>query len=63
MWWCGSASQCGVCIVCCAEHSTQYTHHKLPHNLTECFNINTTLARLNCKLPDGGRRTKLVGAI
>jgi len=37
--------------------------YKLRRNLTECFNINTTLARLNCKLPDDGRRPKRVGAI
>ena len=36
---------------------------KLQSNLTECFNINITLARLNCKLPDDGRRPKHVGAI
>ena len=33
------------------------------NNLTECFNINITLARLNCKLPDDGSRPKYVGAI
>jgi len=38
-------------------------HSKLQHNLTECVNINITLARLNCKLPDDGRRPKHVGAI
>ena len=31
--------------------------------LTEYFNINITLVRLNCKLPDDGRRPKHVGAI
>ena len=30
---------------------------------TEYFNINITLARLNCKFPDDGRRPKHVGAI
>ena len=30
---------------------------------TQCLNINITLARLNCKLPDDGRRPKHVGAI
>jgi len=24
MRWCGGMSQCGVCTVCCALHSTQY---------------------------------------
>jgi len=36
---------------------------KLRRKLTECFNINITLARLNCKLLDYGRRPKHVGAI
>ena len=48
-------------------HSTHATlgHAATPpnNNLTECFNINITLARLNCKLPDNGRRPKPVGAI
>ena len=51
-------------------HNKQYTRHtgtpprnKLRGKLTECFNINITLARLNCKLPDDGRRLKHVGAI
>ena len=59
--------QCDVCTVCCAEHSTQYTlgHVATPtnNNLTECLNINITLARLNCKLPDDDRRPKHVGQI
>ena len=56
-----------------APHSTHYTailehaatppHNKLRCNLAECSNINITLARLNCKLPDEGRRPKRVGAI
>ena len=33
------------------------------NNLTECLNINKTLASLNYKLPDDGRRPKHVGAI
>ena len=33
------------------------------NNLTECLNINITLARLNCKLPVDGRRPKHVAAI
>ena len=28
-----------------------------------CGGVNITLARLNCKLPDDGRRPKHVGAI
>jgi len=47
-----------VCVLC-AVLSTAYS----THNLTECFNINVTLARLNCKLPDDRRRPKHVGAI
>jgi hypothetical protein len=31
--------------------------------ITDYFNISVTLARLNCKLPDDGRRPKHVGAI
>ena len=38
-------------------------HIKLLPKLTECFNINIILARLNFKLPDDGRRPKHVGAI
>ena len=34
-----------------------------PNNLTECFNINITLTRLNSKLHDDDRRPKHVGAI
>ena len=30
-------------------HAATPPHKKLWHNLTECFNINITLARLNCK--------------
>jgi len=39
-------------------------HHRTTNNdvTTECFNINITLARLNCKLPDDGHRPKHVGA-
>jgi hypothetical protein len=40
-----------VCCVLCAVQSEA------------CFNISVTLARLNCKLPDDGRRPKHVGAI
>jgi len=35
---------------------------KLHRNFTEYFYINITLARLNCKLPDDGRRPKHVEA-
>ena len=44
-------------------HAATPPHNKLRRNLTECFNINITLARRNCKLPDDGRRPKHVGAI
>jgi len=44
-------------------HAATPPHNKLRRNVTECFNINITLASLNCKLPDDGRRTKHVGAI
>ena len=51
---CGGVAACpGMACVLCA----------VLRNLTECFNINITLARLNCKLPDDGRRLKHVGAI
>jgi len=60
-------SQCEMCIVCRALHSTQYTSHTAAtppnNNFTECLDINISLARLNCKLPDDGRRPKHVGAI
>jgi len=57
--------------VLCTAHSTHVTlghvatspKNKLRRNLTECFHISLTLARLNCKLPDNGRRPKHVGAI
>jgi len=45
------------------RHAATPTHNKLRRNLIECFNIDVTLARLNCKLPDDGRRPKYVGAI
>jgi hypothetical protein len=45
------------------QHAATPTHNKLRRNLTECFNINITLAKLNYKLPDDGRRPKHVGAI
>jgi len=43
-------------------HAATPPHNKLRRNLNECFNINITLARLNCKLPDDGRRATHVGA-
>jgi hypothetical protein len=62
---------CVLCAVLCTAHNTHATpghaatqlHNKLQRNPTECFNIDITLARLNCKLPDDGRRPKYVGAI
>ena len=61
---------CVLCAVLCTAHNTQAIpglaatppHNKLRRNLTECFNINVTLARLNCKLPDDGREPKHVEA-
>ena len=50
-------------LLCGGVAAATPPHNKLQHNLTECFNINITLARLNCKLPDDGRRPKHVGAI
>ena len=44
-------------------HAATPLHNKLRRNPIECLNINITLARLNCKLPDDGRRPKHVGAI
>jgi hypothetical protein len=44
-------------------HAATPPHNKLRRNLTEYFNINITLARLNWKLPDDGRRPKHVGDI
>ena len=60
-----------LCAVLCKAHNKHaITGHaatppnnKSQHNLTECFNINITLARLSCKLPDDGHRPKHVGAI
>jgi len=59
------------CVSLCTAHNTHAIlghavtppRNKLRRNLTECFNINATLANLNCKLPDYGRRPKYVGAI
>jgi len=44
-------------------HAARPPHNKLRRNLTECFNINITLARLNYELPDDVRRPKHVGVI
>ena len=59
-----------ACILCTAHsthailgHATTPPRNKLRRNLTECFNINITLGRLNCKLPGDGRRPKHVGTI
>ena len=73
---CGGVAACPnmACVLCAVQSTAHNTHAILghyatpPHNklrriLTECFNINITLARLNCKLPDDGRRPKHVGAI
>jgi hypothetical protein len=43
-------------------HGATPPHNKLRCNLTECFNINITLARLSCKLPGDSRIRKHVGA-
>jgi len=56
-------------VLCSAQHTIHTAHaattphNKLRRNPNECFNINITLASLNCKLPDDGRRPKYVGAI
>jgi hypothetical protein len=70
---CGGVAACPgtarvLCAVLCTAHSTRAIpghaatppHNKLRRNLTECLNINIALARLNCKLPDDGRRPKHV---
>ena len=44
-------------------HAATPPHNKLRCNLTECININITLATLNCKPPDDGHRPKHVAAI
>jgi hypothetical protein len=72
----GSVAACPsmACVLCAVqstahsthailEHAATPPHNKLRRNFTECFNINITLARLICKLPDHGRRPKHVGAI
>ena len=69
---CGCVAACpSMARVLCAVQSTAHsTHVTLGHaatppnnNLTECLNINITLARLNCKLPHDVRRPKHAGAI
>ena len=63
-----------ACILCAAPctahnkhailgHAATPPHNKSRPNLNEGFNINTTLDRLNYKIPDDGRRPKHVGAI
>jgi hypothetical protein len=63
-----------ACVLCAVQSTARNTpvilgqaatppHNKLRRNLTECFNINITSARINCKRPDDGRRPKHVGAI
>ena len=64
----GGVAACpSVCAVLFSAHSSHVTlvHAATPpnNNLTECLNINVTLARLDCKLPDDGRRPKHVEAI
>jgi hypothetical protein len=62
---------CVLCAVLCTIHNTHailghaatQPHNKLRCNLTESFNINITLTRLNCKSSDDGRIPKHVGAI
>ena len=44
-------------------HAATPPRNKLRRNITECFNINITLARLDCKLPEDCRGSKNVGAI
>ena len=51
--------QSGVCAVCCAESDRLYSITTYSYRLF----INMTLARLKCKLPEYGHRTKHVGAI
>ena len=58
--YCRSTAQDAHAIL---GHAATPPHNKLRRNLTECFNININLARLNCKLPDDGRKPKHVGAI
>ena len=70
---CGSVAAClsMVCVYCVLSrnthailgHAATPPHNKLRCKLTECFSINITLARLNYKLPDDGRRPKHVGSI
>jgi len=65
------ASEGDTSVPLCTAHSTHAMlghaatplHNKLRRNLTECFNINITLARLSYMLPDEGCRPKRVGAI
>ena len=58
-----SVSYVVICYALVWQHAATPPHNKLRRNLTECFNINITLARFNCKLPDDGGRPKHVGVI
>ena len=52
---CGGVSACPsmACVLCVVQRTAHNTQHT----------INIILARLNCKLPDDGRRPKHVGTI
>jgi hypothetical protein len=45
------------------KQSVKLGRYLLCCGVADCFNISVTLSRLKCKLPDGGRRPKHVGAI
>jgi hypothetical protein len=38
-------------------------HVIIQRNYNECFKVSVNLAKLECNLPDDGRRPKHVGAI
>ena len=59
-----------TCVLCAVQSTAHSTHVTLRHaatppsnNFTECLSISLTLARLDCKLPDDGRRPKHVEPI
>jgi len=58
-----SVTLCCYLYAMVRQHAATPPRNKLRRNFTDCFNININLARLNCKLPDDGRRSKHVGAI
>ena len=66
---CGGVAACPItaCVLQSRAHNTRATlgHAATPpnDNFTECLNINITLARLTCKLPDDGHRPKHAEAI